>query len=214
MIIKKLLFKNRCKICNEKLKWNKYSICSNCYKQIKGRRRLRLLGNNIYYLWNYIGPIKKLITRYKLDNQKKVSLIFSNLIDQNLKDIIKKENIDYIIPVPISKKRKRNRGFDQLEEILKKIGIKTIKIRRKKETKHMYDLKTYDKRRENIKNSFVIGKKIDLDGKNILIFDDIITTGSTVNEIKKEILKQYNPNRFIIFVIAAAKTYKRRSGKI
>jgi len=62
-----------------------------------------------------------------------------------------------------------------------------------------------EKREKNIKGSFNIDVR--LQGKNILIFDDIITTGATIKEFSEEIKKQNKVNKIIVFSLSAGKTY-------
>ena len=71
-------------------------------------------------------------------------------------------------------------------------------------------------REKNIKGSFYINKKIDLKNKKILLVDDIITTGSTLREIKNSILNSSNNQKteIIVFCLAAAKEIKISKGEI
>ena len=66
-----------------------------------------------------------------------------------------------------------------------------LKVKRIKNTKKMFKILEEDKRNQNIKNSFFINNETNLSNKNILLFDDIVTTGATLREIKSEILKKY-----------------------
>ena len=179
-------------------------------------RRKRSLKqiNNIYYFWNYDKDFKFLISTMKFKNKMGLALEISELIKEGVSFVLEKENIDYIIPVPISKERKAERGFNQVEVILEELKLRYTKIKRIKNTKKMFQILNEEKRDQNIKNSFFVTADVDLNNKNILLFDDIITTGSTLREIKKEIQKSYNVKKVIVLTLAAAREIKVNKGKI
>ena len=80
----------------------------------------------------------------------------------------------------------------------------------------MHKILDEELRKENVKGSFTINKKIDLANKNILLVDDIITTGATLKEIKNSILqniKLKNTN-IVVFCLAAAREIKENKGEI
>lgn len=78
----------------------------------------------------------------------------------------------------------------------------------------MFKILEENKRNKNIKNSFFINSEIDLSNKNILLFDDIVTTGATLREIKSEILKKYRVNKITVLTLAAAREIKVNNGEI
>jgi competence protein ComFC len=153
------------------------------------------------------------IRQYKYSSVKNVRKILSELVKDKLFYVLEKEKIDYIIPVPIHKKRRFLRGFNQTEEILKSMNLKYLNMERVINTKAMYKLLNKKNRKSNIKGSFKIDKKSNLEGKNILIFDDIITTGTTVEEIIKTINKIYKVDQCIVFSMMAANTIKIKGGR-
>jgi competence protein ComFC len=134
-----------------------------------------------------------------------------NIIVEIIKDdffkILNKKNIDIIIPVPISNNRIRERGFNQVEEILKKLNIKYLKAKRIKNTKKMSKILNEKERKENIKNAFKVEGR--LQNKTILIVDDVITTGSTINELINTINKKYRIKEVYIFTLSITKTAKK-----
>lgn len=71
----------------------------------------------------------------------------------------------------------------------------------------MYELLDSESRKKNIYNAFK-NRDLDLEGKNILIVDDIVTTGSTIREMIKEIEKIGSPNEIYIFSLAVSKIFK------
>jgi ComF family protein len=99
---------------------------------------------------------------------------------------ISKIDVDYILPVPISRKRKHIRGYNQVslwgKYFARKIGVPYSSdiLKKVKETKSQVNL-SLDQRKVNLKNSFKIKNK-DINMKNILVIDDVITTGTTMSE--------------------------------
>ena len=78
----------------------------------------------------------------------------------------------------------------------------------------MFQILEEKKRDENIKNSFCITTDADLNNRSILLFDDIVTTGSTLREIKKELQKVYSVKKIIVLTLAAAREIKVNKGEI
>ena len=95
------------------------------------------------------------------------------------------DGIDLIVPVPLARKRQRQRGYNQSEEIAKGvsavtgIGIDTGIVRRK----HFEDSQTHKtqaQRLDNVENAFEAVDATRADGRHLLLIDDIVTTGATI----------------------------------
>ena len=126
------------------------------------------------------------------------------LKQQKVFEIIK--TYDIILPVPISKKRYNQRGYNQTEliarEISKRANIELVTNCLYKE-KNNVPQSTLNKedRIENVKNAYIIKNSKIIKDKRVIIFDDIYTTGSTVNECSK-LLKQNNVKKILVMTIA------------
>ena len=98
-----------------------------------------------------------------------------------------------LVAVPLHKKKLKKRGFNQCELIslelskLMNIPCNFKLIKRIKNTKSMYNLKRHE-RIENLKDAFEVDKK-EFHNKKLLIIDDIVTTGTTLGEMIKELKK-------------------------
>ncbi len=120
------------------------------------------------------------------------------------------KEIDFILPVPLHTRKKRERGFNQSELLAEYISeytnipYKTDILFRKKDTISQSNL---DKniRKKNIKNAFALNKPQLIKNKKILLIDDVSTTGATVNECSKILLKEGSEK---IQVLVFAKTIK------
>lgn len=201
-LLRRLLFDNTCSLCGCYLE-NKGYLCSKCVVKLEKMSSLKQRGN-LYYLY-YYTDIKKIIFDLKFKNRKGVTDSLNKYIRNSIEEIKAKEKIDVVISVPINKKRLLERGYNQVDEILKSAGIEFENIERVKNTKHMYEIKERNKREENVKKAFKIEKNYFQ--KNILIVDDIVTTGATLKEIEKEFLENQNAENVVFFSIAVVKNY-------
>lgn len=202
--IKSLIFSTKCIGCSVELKSDDL-FCDEC-KNIFNIELKLTKQENIYYCYYYKGLFKKLLIDFKINGRVKSGYYIADRIKDYLFDVVFKEDIDLIIPVPINIKRKNSRGFNQVEELLNYLNYDYKLAKRIKNTKKMYKIKNKAERMENINNSFRIDG--DIKGKNVMIFEDIITTGATINEFIKE-LKKYSPNKITIFSLSVSKTYRK-----
>lgn len=210
--IENLIFPPCCLICG---KLTKQILCKQCKKQIYEKAIFKIENNKnkeLYfqkhlYIFEYKDKIRNLILDYKFNEKSYLYKLFSKIIIKNEKicGILKK--YDIITPVPIHKKRKKQRGYNQSELIAKQIAlnIQNLKyendiLQKIKNTLPQSSL-TKKQRKENVKNVYKLVNKEKIKNKKIIIFDDIYTTGSTLNAISK-ILKENGAKEIIVLTIA------------
>lgn len=204
--IRNLLFDNSCVCCGGKSSDKFLYLCYDCLNILIKSKSLNKVGNT-YFLWTYSETLRKLILKYKSHSVLALGNIISSLIEEEFFTVMFEEDIDYVIPIPISYKRQQERGFNQVEEILKNLNYSYLTGERIKNTKKMCKIYDKNKREKNIKDSFYFEKN--LSGKNILIFDDIITTGATIREFLEELEKKGKFNKIVVFSLSVGKTYLR-----
>ena len=174
-------------------------ICSKCKSEIK---RVHQQEEIMAYGY-YGGVLKKLILNLKYHKSFIAGKVLADLLCQII--IEKKLSIDCICYVPISKDSLKKRGFNQCSVLAKNISSILdipvidclVKVKETKEQK----LLGKEERMKNILDAFEIKNKEKLFKKNILLIDDVYTTGATINECKKNIEK-CNINKIYLLTIA------------
>ena len=200
-----------CGICG---KLNEDFLCKKCEKileshakfEIQEKQNINLYFDKHLYIFQYEGIIRKLIIDYKFNEKSYLYKTFANFLLKNQKFFEILKSYDTIIPVPISKKRKKERGYNQSTLIAREIS-KRLKI--EINTSCLYKAKDIvaqstlnrEEREQNIKGVYQLKNVKKLENKKILLIDDIYTTGSTLNECSK-ILRKSNPKVITCFTMA------------
>ena len=205
-----MIYPQICGICG---KIDPNSLCKKCEKKIENQLDISIIKNvedkyfdELMSIFKYEGMVRKLILNYKFNEKSYMYMTFVNLLLKDKKIFENIKNYDTIIPVPISKKRQKERGYNQSELIAKEIA-KKIKLEYRNncliKTKNIIEQNKLNKeeREKNIIGVYNLENGQLLENKKILLIDDIYTTGSTVNECSK-ILRKANPNKIGILTIA------------
>lgn len=213
--IKNLLFPPKCIFCNEILDIkNEEFICSDCPSKIPFLNEEIPLSPGDFYdriicLFRYKGIVKKAITRYKFHNKISYYRVFARLLADKIKNTEELPNIDVILSVPLHKKKEQKRGYNQAYLITKELGKlleieeKSYVLKRIKNTESQSHLPKY-KRQSNVKGAFLVVHPSKIEGKNILLIDDIMTTGSTLNECSR-VLKEVGAEKIFVAVLATGR---------
>lgn len=213
-----LLFPNRCPICREFINWNEF-ICGNCSSKLKpfpddvcakcGKDLCickEIKYDKAFVCFYYENSAKDGIISLK-DGHKEFGYYTGVLLGQKISETIK---ADCIVPVPMSKKSYRNRRYNQAEVIARQIAdINNIPLYNnfifKNESVAQHNLS----KAERIKNvSAYYGGNLKLDNMKIILCDDVITTGSTMNRCAA-ILKEMGAAA--VYGAAAATTKLKRN---
>lgn len=161
-------------------------------------------------LGKYEGVFKEILINYKYRGRRELlkDLIKICRLEQKNNHFFSTESLDLILYVPLHKKKLRIRGFDQAYLIAKEISkllnipLQVDFLFKKKETAPQAGLKKQT-RIKNLKNAFAVKTPNTFKSKNVLLVDDVFTTGVTVNECSK-ILKQNGARRVEVFTLARA----------
>ena len=215
------IFPANCRICGHPFHFSKQNhICEECIYLIEPIKPIycKSCGKKVRHCFDCqtekkfddIGvfteineDIKKIIAIYKLNSVKPISEDLANLIRRDILEFVEKNKIDTIVYVPLDKKLQKKRGFNHLREILLHIFDKDMvkdAVKKIRKTELQMNLSA-EERRKNLKDAFLLMDYSAIVGKNVMIFDDIMTTGSTLMEMLKEI-KKGKPAKVFAYVIA------------
>ena len=221
--LKELLFPRYCKVCRRRLAHNEQHLCVSCLLELP-RTHYERTPNNLlmqhfmewpevvaatsYFYYYKEGRYSNLIHHLKYYDHPEVGTYLGRLAANELKQSEFFDGIDLIIPVPLSKKKYRKRGYNQCDYIAQGISqiigadLHTHCIERTVNT----DTQTRKSRSERWKNTekiFQVTHANTLRGKHILLVDDVATTGATLHACTSAILKVPNV-RISIFTLAKA----------
>lgn len=157
-----------------------------------GRVHFEHVASAFYYDKDSI--VQRLVYEFKYAKNEVAALLAGKLMLEEMQQSSWINDIDAILPVPLSPKRKHWRGFNQAERIAQpiaehwKIPLWTTAVGRIVHTETQTH-KTREERWESMQNVFATIAPQSLQGKHILLVDDIITTGATIETLALEILK-------------------------
>jgi ComF family protein len=186
-----------------------YSLCDHCREHlmwdgegIRVHHGLKLLRCTQYGIYE-----RTLIFSLKYNRRKYTAHVIGEIMKDKLE--LEEQECDIIVPVPIHESRRRERGFNQTEEIGKDLaertGMKMIPdaVLRSRKTQAMRGLSPTE-REANVKGAFTLHeeRKEQLTGKRILILDDFFTTGATARAMAAE-LQKAEPEDLLFLAFAA-----------
>ena len=204
-----LLFPRICYGCGNHLTKGEYLICTECYVVIPrtdfhtikdnpvaqafwGRCNIESAAAFSYF--NKGSRIRKLVHCLKYDGIKEIGHELGKIYGLSLKSSSFLDGVDFIVPVPLHKSKKRTRGFNQSEVIATGISeatglpVVTNAIERREAT-FTQTKRSRMERWDNVAGIFALKKPELFEGKHILLVDDVITTGATMESCVNEILK-------------------------
>jgi ComF family protein len=143
----------------------------------------------------YGFPVDALVQALKFRGE----LALAPLLGERLASVLPPERPDLIVPVPLSARRLRSRGFNQALEIARSLGAVEIGLLgRPADTAPQFDL-PWDERQRNVRGAFSARRRVD--GVTIAVVDDVMTTGATLDEIART-LKAAGARRVVNWIVA------------
>lgn len=218
-----LLFPNLCVVCGETLLQGEEQICLKCCSDIP-KTNFHLVRNNpaeklfwgkvpveyatAYFFFRKGSQFQKLLHLLKYKNNSEIGRVLGKFAGAELRESAEFRSIDIIVPVPLHEKKILKRGYNQSELIAE--GLATIldkplvtdvlvrSIANPTQTK-----KSVYERYENTKNVFQVTKTEKMNHKHILLVDDVLTTGSTLEGCIQALTK-IEGLKVSVFVLAMA----------
>lgn len=203
------LFPPACSVCG---KIDKNWLCPNCQRRVERLEKSILVEienqkyEKLLYLFQYESLVRKLILRYKFSNKAYLNHFFANRIAENEKNCELLKQYDMIIPVPMHKKKKQKRGYNQTELVANELEKRLAIPARKDILSKVVNTTTQSKlsgkaRQSNIQHAFFIQNDFEVEDKKIILLDDIYTTGSTSEECSR-VLKEAGAKEILVLVLA------------
>ena len=209
-----IFYPNLCVNCQKQLHSNETVLCSFCINEIPlieidnyennqitkmfyGKVSISKGYSLLYY--HKTGITKQLINTLKYKNREDIGEFLGHWIGVILKEKKVFDDIDIIIPVPLHKKRIKQRGYNQITEFTKTLSsilekpyesniLTRLKFTRTQTQKTRFD------RFLNMQNTFELTDYSLLENKHILLVDDVLTTGATLHACCTELQKTKNIN--------------------
>lgn len=205
-------FPKTCIGCSEKLMHQETHVCTKCFHKLPFTNFHehqqnpayntfygRIILENATALLHYKkkGIVQQLLHHLKYKGQEEIGTFLGTLLGNQLKDIPSYKNISYVIPVPLHKKRLRARGYNQVAKFAQQLALHleatyTDTVLQKTTHTKTQAFKNRTDRWLTIQNSFEVTDYEILKNQHILLVDDVITTGATLEACANALQKTPN----------------------
>lgn len=192
------------------------NACAQCAEQLSGHRgEARLCGaclrkpprfHAAHCAFRYGFPVDHLVRALKYGGRLAHARVLGSLLARSLADSARESWPQALIPVPLAKQRFGERGFNQAIEIAKQlekelcIPLRADVLERRRDTREQAGLDRAARRR-NVRGAFALRAPLPAD--HVAIVDDVVTTGSTANEIAR-VLRKAGAKRIEVWAVARA----------
>ncbi len=201
-----------CQKCFLKIEINKTLFCGQCLARLPEGRKI--CHSNYPYLLGAAGNygddiLRKAILSLKFNGVRDAAPSLAEVLVSYAKELDFKWDQSLVIPVPLSRQRERERGFNQSQIIAEIFASKTKahltlnNLIRIHHTKPQNELSDYRARSENIKGAFVVRDGSRLNQATIVLIDDVVTSGSTFKESAR-VLKGAGVKKVLALAVAKA----------
>ena len=206
-----LLFPDKCILCGKVLHKEEQALCQECQisapEYPESKEALQFL-DSFTAVWYYEGNVRRSLLRYKFYNARSFARGYGRLLAEK----VRRENpygFDCITWVPVSARRKRERGYDQVELLAKAVGKELGRdpvplLKKVRHNRPQSGITGAKERRANVRDAYREINPEAIAGKRILLLDDIITTGATAGECAK-VLRKHGAIEVHCAAVAAAR---------
>ena len=218
MIVKwllELLFPQKCVLCREILAKEELDLCRKCRTDAP---RFHRSGNRIRFVkdhtavWFYEDTVRASLHRYKFHRARHYAAAYGRAVAMAVEKELP-EDIDLVTYVPVSPKRKLERGYDQVEllaeAVSRELEIPMVPLLKKiRDNPPQSGIEKAEARRANVLGAYEVKNSDRIRGSRILLLDDIITSGSTVSECAR-VLQGAQAKEIYCAAVAAVRNQKQ-----
>lgn len=187
-----LIFPPRCPFCEKLLQLEETGICRKCRSALPETEKSHgMFYGNCWSVLPYIAPYDESLRRYKFRGRRYYAESYGELLAM----MLLRENVEFDVLTwaPVSKKRKKERGFDQAEVLCRVVagalGVPYQRtLQKTRDIPPQSSQKSEEARRANVMNAYVPVAPEQFVGKHVLLLDDIVTTGATLTECSRVLL--------------------------
>ena len=203
-----LIYPRYCLACQDGLIKGEDIICTRCihdlprtgyhlekenpvFKRLYGR--IPLCHAFAFLLFKKGGRVQHLLHEFKYNNHPEIGRVIGRVYGEELLEKGFNEQFDAVLPIPLHSAKEKRRGYNQSTEFAKGLslalgvtGIYNAVVR--KTVTETQTRKSKLKRWENVKEVFQVVDKPAIEGKRILLVDDVITTGATIEACGQELI--------------------------
>ena len=191
----RLLFPPKCVLCGKLLEKEESDLCRQCRVEAPvypNHKSAPQFLDSFAAVWYYEGNGRKSLLRYKFHNARSFAPAYGRFLAMKLLQT-HPEGFDVLTWVPVSRRRKFRRGYDQVELIARAVGTELgmSPVRLLKKIRHnrpQSGISDAAQRRANVLGAYQMVPGQDISGKRILLLDDILTTGATAGEAARVLL--------------------------
>jgi len=209
-----------CEECYKSLPFNNGNICTHCGRStVNAEQRCNdcagfettfKAARSPFY---YATPINKLVRKQKYDNHRYLAKVFGVFLAEYCIKFF--SDAEFITFVPMTKEKLKERGFNQSELMAKDVSLKTgipygDALEKVKETERQARLGR-DERLSNLEGSFKVRNRALIDGKTVLLIDDVLTTGATAEAVSKALKKGGAKEIYVLTVASVTDGYIARA---
>ena len=194
-MLKNLLFPPKCVLCGRILERQETDLCRTCRVEapvLPKPSAARPFLKRWTALWPYRDTVRRSVLRYKFHGCRAYAPAYGRLLGMKLLEDLP-EGWDVLTWVPVSRRRKLRRGYDQVELLARAVGRETgtAPVRTLKKIRHnppQSGLEDQARRRANVLGAYAAVNRDAFAGKRVLLLDDVITTGATMGECARVLL--------------------------
>ena len=159
----------------------------------------------------YSGNLRTLIRKFKFDSYPLLAGPLVELLVESWRTCDLTGECDWIVPVPLHSSRRKERGFDQTlllsRGLAQRLGVMLFcGLARTRPTRPQFGLDRR-RRRRNVRHAFGLSRESRLRGKDVLVVDDIMTTGATVCEVSRVLRRKARVKRVFVLTLARVSPY-------